>query len=93
MQAKNWKGMAAAAGAVAVLALSLTGCSGNAGANTKCSDYNKMSSDDQSKVIEQLLKDKGQSNASALKIGTYKLSAKAYCAVKSSDSTLVGLSG
>ncbi|WP_138418653.1 hypothetical protein [Sinomonas gamaensis] len=93
MKTKKWKNVAAAAGAVAALTFALTGCSGNAGANTKCSDFNKMSSDDQSKVIEQLLKDKGQNNASALKVGAYKVSAKAYCAVKSSDSTLTGLSG
>lgn len=81
------------AAAAAVLALSLTACSGNAGANTKCADFNKMSSDDQTKVAEQILKDKGQSNPSSLKVGAYKLGAKGYCAVKGSDSTLAAFSG
>ncbi|BCT77110.1 hypothetical protein SCMU_29520 [Sinomonas cyclohexanicum] len=88
----TWKKMAGAASAI-ILAASLSACSANAGANTKCADFNKMSSDDQSKVIQQLLKDKGESNPSVLKVGTYKLSAKGYCAIKSSDSTLTGLSG
>ncbi|WP_171983576.1 hypothetical protein [Arthrobacter sp. SRS-W-1-2016] len=51
-----------------------------------------MSSDDQTKVIQQILKDKGQTE-SVLKVGAYKISAKAYCALNGADSTLVGLAG
>ncbi|MBT8162578.1 MULTISPECIES: hypothetical protein [Arthrobacter] len=86
----NLKKTALATVVVVLTALSLTACSANQGANTKCSDYNRMSTDDQTKVIQQILKDKGQSE-SVLKIGAYKLSAKAYCALQGSDSTLAGL--
>ncbi len=81
-------------GAAAVLALltALTGCSAS-GANTTCKDFRAANSSKQSDTVTQILKDHGDSKPSPLKVAAYKLSAKAYCEVKSPDATLSGMSG
>lgn len=70
----------------------LTGCS-SAGGSTTCKDFRAMDSKGQTSVITQMLKDQGNSSASPLKVSAYKLSAKAYCEVKSPDAMLSGMSG
>jgi hypothetical protein len=81
---------AVAAGLVVMAAL--TGC-GASGANTTCKDFRAQNSSKQTETITQVLKDKGDSKPSPLKVSAYKLSAKGYCEIKSPDATLSGMSG
>ena len=49
----------------ALLLSSLGGCSSNAGGATKCGDYLKMTSDQQTEVVAKMRKDHGESTSNA----------------------------
>lgn len=78
--------------AIAAIALSLAGCSANKGADTSCGEFNSMDNSGQKSVIKTLLEAEGQSTG-VLNMGSYLLSAKAYCALSDDSATLQGLNG
>lgn len=77
---------------LAAIALSLTGCSANMGADTTCGEYNSMSSSDQKSVLKSILEEKGESTG-ALSMGVMILSARGFCALSDDSATLTGLDG
>lgn len=78
-------------GTAALLAAGLlTACGGNDGGNTKCSDFNSMSTSDQQSAVEKMIKDKGLSGPENNVTLTLE-SARLYCTVHSGDSTISGI--
>lgn len=78
--------------AVACL-LSMAGCGSNAGGATTCGDYLRMSSSNQSKAVEKMLSDHGQSTSNG-NITLTKVSVWGYCqTVGSNSSTIDGVFG
>lgn len=75
-----------------VLLGALTGC-GASGANTTCKDFRASDANKQSQTITQILKDKGENSPSPFKVSAYKLTAKAFCEVKSPDTKLSAMPG
>ncbi|TWS18565.1 entry exclusion lipoprotein TrbK [Tsukamurella asaccharolytica] len=66
------------AAALAVVALTLTGCT-KQGGDTTCEDYQKMSDTDQRDQVTKLYKDKHGDEPSALVITGLQQQAVAYC--------------
>ncbi|GAA4035338.1 hypothetical protein GCM10023063_19750 [Arthrobacter methylotrophus] len=86
------KKLISVAAAGLVLLSALTGC-GASGGNTTCKDFRASDSSKQTETITQILKDKGDSKPSPLKVSAYKLTAKGFCEVKSPDTKLSEMSG
>lgn len=75
-----------------ILAVGVSGCSGNRGGDTSCKDFYAMDTNGQKEVITKVIEDGGETSNWA-KVVAYQLSAKAYCAVNPADSKISGIKG
>ena len=71
------------AGAIAIAALLLSGCSAsqilNTGGDTKCKDFTTQDEKKQNDEVSKMLKDKSGADPSNLEITATRLSAATYC--------------
>ena len=71
------------AGAIAIAALLLSGCSAsqilNTGGDTKCKDFTTQDEKKQDSEVSKMLKDKSGAEPSNLEITATRVSAAAYC--------------